>query len=346
MASPGPRNALTDIDGLLVGNAQDADVRSGVTVVLAEKPLIASVDVRGGAPGTRDTDLLDPCRISAGVDAIVLAGGSEFGLEAASGVCAELSVRGRGVDAGPVPIPIVPAAILFDIAYGGDKNWGAMPPYRALGVTALNAAAADFALGNVGAGLGAKAGRLKSGLGTASVVDPVSGVTIAALIAANPLGSPVVPGSDSLWAWSLERNGELGCQPVPTGPIAANADAEFDNPLASVGANTVIGVVATDADLSKPEAHRLAVMAQDGFARAIRPSHTPFDGDVLFAIATGRRGLAEGDRPRSIARLGTFGADVVARAIARGVYEAESLGRFPSYRSRHGHALTGGGGAE
>lgn len=346
MASPGPRNALTDVGGLLVGNAQDIAVRTGVTVVLADRPVIASVDVRGGAPGTRDTDLLHPSRVSAGVDAIVLAGGSEFGLEAASGVCAELSVRGRGVDAGPVPIPIVPAAILFDLAYGGDKSWGATPPYRDLGVSALNAAAADFTLGNAGAGLGAKAGRLKSGLGTASIVDPTSGVTIAALIAANPLGSPVVPGCDSLWAWGLERNGELGGQPVPNGPIGADADAEFDNPLANIGANTVIGVVATDADLSKPEAHRLAVMAQDGFARAIRPSHTPFDGDALFAIAIGRRLLPEGDRPRSIARLGTFGADVVARAIARGVYAAESLGRFPSYRSRHGHALKAGGGAE
>ena len=343
MASPGPRNALTDIAGLLVGNADDPIVRTGVTVVLAQRPVIASVDVRGGAPGTRDTDLLDPSRSSAGVDAIVLSGGSEFGLEAASGVCAVLSTRGRGVDAGPVPIPIVPAAILFDLAHGGDKGWGTTPPYRDLGIAALNAAGTDIALGNSGAGFGAKAGSLKSGLGTASIVDPVSGATVAALIAANPLGSAVIEASDSLWAWPLEQDGELGGQPVPRGPIPADADAVFDSPLAKLGANTIIGVVATDADLTRPEAHRLAVMAQDGFARAVRPSHTPFDGDVLFALATGDRMLGTEERPRLLARLGSFGADVVARSIARAVYAAESLGQFPSYRSRHGGALRHGG---
>lgn len=326
---------MTDIAGLTVGNADDPTVRTGVTVVLADRPLVASVDVRGGAPGTRDTDLLDPSRISAGIDAIVLSGGSEFGLEAASGVCAVLSTQGRGVEAGPVPIPIVPAAILFDLAYGGDKHWGETPPYRDLGIRALNTAGNDFALGNNGAGFGAKAGTLKSGLGTASIVDPLTGATVAALIAANPLGSAVIPGSDSLWAWAFEQDDELGGQHPPPGPVPADADAVFDNPLAKVGTNTVIGVVATDADLNKAEAHRLAVMAQDGFARAVRPSHTPFDGDVLFALAAGDVPLGTVDRPRQLARLGTLAADVVARSIARGVYEADSLGQFPSYRSRH-----------
>jgi L-aminopeptidase/D-esterase-like protein len=284
---------------------------------------------------------LDPSRVSAGVDAIVLSGGSEFGLEAASGVCAVLSTRGRGVDVGPVPIPIVPAAILFDLPHGGDKEWGDAPPYRDLGIQALNNADRDFDLGNIGAGFGATAGELKSGLGTASIVDSVTGGTVAALIATNALGSAVIPGSDTLWAWMFEQQGELGGQRPPKGPIPADADALYTHhPLAKVGANTVIGVVATDVDLNKAEAHRLAVMAQDGFARAVRPSHTPFDGDVLFALATGDHPLGSADRPKLLARLATLAADVVARATARGVYEADSLGQFPSYRSRHGGAET------
>ncbi|MEM7443654.1 MAG: P1 family peptidase [Pseudomonadota bacterium] len=342
MASPGLRNALTDVEGLTVGNAEDQAVRTGVTVVLADRPMVASVDVRGAAPGTRDTDLLCPSRVSAGVDALVFSGGSEFGLEAASGVCAVLSTHGRGVEAGPVPIPIVPSAILFDLAFGGDKAWGTTPPYRDLGIRALEAAGPDFALGNSGAGLGAKAGGLKGGLGTASIVDPITGATVAALTAANPHGSAVIPGSDTLWAWTLEQNGELGGQSAPAGPISPDADAGFQSPLAKIGANTILGVVATDADLSKAEAHRLAVMAHDGFARAVRPSHSPFDGDALFALATGSLPIGGDDRPRKLGRLGTFGADVVARSIARAVYEAESLGQFRSYRSVHGAGLRAG----
>jgi len=329
---PGARNLITDVDGLRVGNAEDRQAWTGVTVVLPETPAAGAVDVRGGAPGTRETDLLDPsCRVDE-VHAVVLSGGSAFGLEAASGVTNALAMRGIGLAIREARVPIVPAAILFDLLNGGAKDWGETPPYAALGRRALDAAAADFALGNAGAGYGAKAGRLKGGLGSASAVLE-DGTQLGALVAANPRGSVVMPGGDCFWAWALEQAGELGRQTPPRGPVAADADLDLLLlPQSLPAANTTIGVVATDATLSKEELKRLAIMAQDGYARAIRPVHTPFDGDIVFALSTRRRALPE-PRAYGIARLGSIAADCVARAVARGVYEAETLGAWPSYRS-------------
>ena len=342
MIGPGPRNLITDVTGILVGNAEDSGVRTGVTVVLPDARTTAAVDVRGGAPGTCETDALSPSGLVDAIDAVVLSGGSVFGLEAAPPVVAWLAARGRGYRyrAGRMPAPIVPAAVLFDLLNGGDKDWGTASPYRRLADAACAAASADFRLGNSGAGFGAKAGDLKGGLGSASAVDRETGATVGAVVAVNALGTPVMPGQPTLWAWMLEQDDELGGQPppvarVPLDPGLAVVDGA-DRP--APGGNTTIGVVALDAAVDKGEAQRLATMAQDGLARAVRPSHTPFDGDTLFVLSTGAVGLAE-PRQAALARLGAVAADVVARALARGVFAAEPLGALPSYRALHGAAL-------
>ncbi len=330
MIRPGPRNLITDVSGIRVGNAEDPAAHTGSTVLLPDERAVAAVDVRGGAPGTRETELLRADNKVDRVDAIVLSGGSVFGLAAGDGVVSWLAERKRGFAVGAWRMPIVPGAILFDMASGGDKNWGADPPYRELGRRAADNAATDFALGNVGAGLGARAGNLKGGLGSASAIDD-DGLAVGALIAANPTGSVVMPGCDAFWAWPLEQNGEFGGRRPPAG----YGPAELEMPSeARLQAHTTIGAVAVNAELSKAEAKRVAVMAHDGLARAIRPVHTPFDGDCLFVVATGARpprAAAEGE----IARIGMIAADCVARAVARAVYAAEDLGEIPSYRTVH-----------
>ncbi len=337
MTRPGPRNLISDVDGIAVGNAEDPGLRSGVTVVLPDDRVVASADVRGGGSGTREIHALDQTGSVDRIDAICLSGGSAFGLDAASGVVGWLREKGRGFAVGPYRVPIVPAAILFDLANGGDKDWGRHPPYRDLGYRAAAAAGAGFGLGNAGAGYGAMAGRIKGGLGSASLVSG-DGLQVGAVVAANPVGSVTMPESATMWAWNLERDGELGGQPAP-GPLA---DMDFDLPLESrLGGNTTLAVVATNLDLSRAEAGRLAIMAQDGFARAIRPVHTPFDGDTVFVLATGRMGLGS-NSALTVARAGTMAADCVARAVARAVYEADSLGDAPGYRSLHAAALGGG----
>ncbi len=335
---PGPRNAITDVDGIAVGSADDSGLRSGVTVVLPAEPAVAAVDTRGGAPGTHETDLLNPANLVDRVDAVALSGGSAFGLEAAAGVMGWLAARGRGFAVGSARVPIVPAAIIFDLLNGGQKDWGAMPPYRDLARRACDAAGMEIALGNVGAGFGAKAGKLKGGLGTASFVTD-DGIQVGAVLVANPFGAVTIPGTGTLWGWELERDGEFGGQPAPRGPIAPG-DLDYAVP-APVGGQTTIGVVATNVALTKAQATRIAIMAQDGLARAIRPVHTPLDGDTIFVLSTGRRPLAE-PVPLMLARIGMLAADCAARAIGRAVFHAESLGEFPSYRSIHGAALRQG----
>ena len=331
---PGPRNLITDVDGLLVGNAQDDRLRSGVTVLLGERPFVASVDVRGGAPGTRETDLLDPsCQVDQ-VDAICLSGGSAFGLGACDGAMRWLRERGRGVPAGGAIVPIVPGAILFDLTNGGDKGWD-WPPYRDLGYQATGLAALDFALGNAGAGTGARAGDLKGGLGSASAVDPASGLQVGALVAVNARGYTTMGGMPQFWAWALEQDGEFGGLPPPRRGLAlpvshGRADADRSDPRV----NTTIAVVATNARLDKADAERVAIMAQDGLARSIRPVHTPQDGDTVFAVATGRRDL--GDHPLALGELGTLAADCLARAVARGIYHAATLGDARGWRDVFG----------
>lgn len=341
MLRHGPRNLITDVDGILVGNAADERLRSGVSVVLCEQPAVASVDVRGGAPGTRETDLLDPsCRVDR-VDAICLSGGSAFGLSSADGVMRWLRDRGRGVAIADIVVPIVPAAILFDLLNGGDKQWD-WPPYRELGFAAADQAARDFGLGNEGAGLGAKAGNLKGGLGSASAVDPVTGLQVGALVAVNARGYTTMGDMPQFWAWALEQGREFGGLPPPARGLGLaiphdRADLTHD-PADAVRsdprANTTIAVVATNARLDKASAKRLAVMAQDGLVRAIRPVHTPQDGDTVFAIATGHHDL--GDDALALAELGTLAADCLARAVARGVYHAKTLGAASSWRDRFG----------
>ncbi len=335
MARPGTRNSITDVDGILVGNAEDAHARTGVTVILPDQPVVAAVDVRGGGPGTRETDALDPSCLVERIHAICLSGGSVFGLEAPSGVVSWMSSKGRGLAFGPLALPVVPAAILFDLMNGGDKGWGEIPPYRSLGWQACEAAAPEFALGNAGAGLGATAGDLKGGLGSASAITD-DGIQVGALAAANPMGSVVVPGSSAFWAWPFEQGDEFGGQ-TPPGPAGTNQ--ELDLPGGGFpGGNTTLVVVATNLAVDRAGARRIATMAHDGIARAVRPVHTPFDGDTVFTLSTGTKQIPGGVEalPAALSRVGSLAADCAARAIARGVFEAETLGDFPSYQSRFG----------
>lgn len=336
MAEPGPRNLITDVPGLLVGQAEDAACITGTTVVFAEQPAAAAVDVRGGAPGTRETELLDPAALVPRIDAIVLSGGSAFGLEAAGGVMEGLAARGRGFAVRDVRVPIVPAAILFDLAFPGRRPWSGEPPYRRLGREALARAGRDFALGNAGAGLGAKAGRLKGGIGSASLrLGPgaMGGAMVGALVAVNSWGSVVRPDCGRLWAAEQALAGEIPRQPAaPDRPIDPEDFSACAAPAA--GANTTLAVVATDAPLDKAACRRLAIMAQDGLAQAIRPAHTPFDGDIVFALATGEGG-GEVD-PARLARLGNAAAGCLARAVMRALVAAEPLGGFRSWREMWG----------
>jgi len=293
--------------------------------------MAAVVDVRGGAPGTRDTEALDPINLAGAADAIVLSGGSVFGLDAPAGVTSWLRAQGRGFEIRPgAPrVPIVPGAILFDLMNGGDKTWGEETPYRVLGAKAVTDASLDFALGNAGAGYGATAGICKGGLGSASAVTE-DGFTVGAIVAVNSVGSPLIPGSDVFWAFPFEQNKEFGGRRLKT-DIALDLDLPPDMKGAAPRENTTIAIVAIDADLTRVELARLAVMAADGFARALRPVRTPFDGDIVFAVSTAKQKLSE-PRAREVMRLGSIASDTLTRAIARGVYEATTLGTTKSYR--------------
>lgn len=339
---PGPRNLITDVEGIRVGNAEDHDVRSGVTLVLPDHRTVAGCDVRGGAPCTRETDALDPTCIADAVDAVVLSGGSTYGLDAASSVVAWLGAHGRGFSLGASAkvSPVVPAAAIFDLANGGNKEWSESPPYRGLGRLACLGATADFALGNAGAGLGAQAGDLKGGLGSASAMTD-QGLAIGALVVVNAFGSAVIPGTDRFWAAPFELDREFGGRGLPPRAGAVAALDPFAATRAQVsktasGGHTTIGVVAVNADLTPAEARRVAIMAHDGFARALRPIHSPVDGDTVIVLATGRHALDPAQRAIGVLQLGAIAADCAARAIARGVYAAESLGQAESYRARYG----------
>jgi L-aminopeptidase/D-esterase-like protein len=324
---PGPRNALTDIVGLKVGHAVDINAKTGVTVITTPYAFTASVDVRGGGPGIRESETLAPENLVGKANAIVFSGGSVFGLGAADGVAAYLSSIEQGLRLKPSSpaIPIVPAAVLHDLGNDGDKNWGLVPPYRRLGIEAARAASLDFTLGSVGAGLGAKAGVRKGGVGTASF-DLGDGLMVAALVVVNAVGAVHMPDSEVFWAWPFEINNEFGgLRPAPDQALAHDPMPELSrlSDRMQAGANTTLALVATNADLTGGEAKRFAIMAQDGLSRAIRPAHMPFDGDVVFSMATADADLGEGPlRPLKLAKLGSAAADCLARAIARGVYEA------------------------
>ena len=321
------RNLITDVPGIRVGNAQDRNVRTGVTVVLPEGGATCAVDVRGGAPGTRETDLLDPSCLSDRSDGIALAGGSLFGLDAASGLMHWLRAKGMGGKFLDATIPSVPAAIVFDLHNEGDKSWQDERLYFDLAKDAADSASEDFALGTAGAGTGTTAGQIKGGLGSASHrLD--NGATVGALVVVNSFGQVLVPGSKRFWAADFERDSEFGgcTDALPAAPVPTELP-EFAEP----GLNTTLAVIATDLALSKAQAKRVAMVAQDGLARAIHPVHTPFDGDVVFCISTGQRKMRSSEVDVTV--LGMHAVECLARAVARGVYEATELGPFPCYRS-------------
>lgn len=327
------RNLITDVPGLKVGNAHDAKAASGTTAIVFDEPAVASVDVRGGAPGSRETELLRPEQTVERVDAIVLSGGSAYGLDAPGGVMSWMRENGRGFAIGPVVVPIVPGAILFDLLNGGDKNWGRHAPYRDLGYAAAAARSEEFSLGNAGAGYGATTVNLKGGLGSASAKTSF-GATVGAIVAVNAVGSTNIGGGPHFWAAPFERNNEFGGRgwPSPMPPDALSFRFKGGH-----GENTTVALVATDATLTKQQANRLATVAHDGFARAIYPVHTPLDGDTIFAASTCKRPL--GDPIYGFAELGALAANVLARAIARGVYEAKALpfaGALPDWKAKFG----------
>ena len=332
-------NLLTDIAGVSVGHADDAALASGVTAILFDKPAVASIDVRGGGPGTREDALLDPVSTVDAIDAITLAGGSAFGLEAGGGVQAFLAERGRGFRIRDAVIPIVTGAICFDLINGGNKSWGRFSPYRDLGYAAAAAAGGSFALGSVGAGLGATTANFKGGLGSASAATR-DGVKVAAIAVVNAVGSVTVGDGPWFWAAPYEVDGEYGGRGMPGTftpdmlrmRIKGGADA-------TAAESTTLVLVVTDAVLTKAQAKRLAIIAQTGMARAIYPVHAPLDGDVVFAAATGSRPI---DPLFGLTELGMVAANVVARAIARGVYTATALpflGALPAWGDRFGSRL-------
>ncbi|HEX2631399.1 MAG TPA: P1 family peptidase [Bradyrhizobium sp.] len=330
------KNLLTDVAGVRVGHADDRALGSGVTAVLFDKPAVAAIDVRGGGPGIRDGALLDPVNVVEKVDGIALSGGSAFGLEAGDGVQAWLAEQGRGFRIREAVVPIVPGAICFDLLNGGNKQWGRFAPYRDLGYAAAAAASTSFALGSVGAGLGATVANLKGGLGSASAKTE-DGVCVGAIAVVNAVGTTTIGDGPWFWAAPFEIGAEFGGRGMPAsftpdmlkmrlkGGAAANASE-----------NTTLAVVVTDAALTKPQAQRLAMIAQTGFARAIYPVHAPLDGDVVFAAATGERPI---DPLIGVTELGMVAANVVARAIARGVFAATALpfpGALPAWTDRFG----------
>jgi L-aminopeptidase/D-esterase-like protein len=325
-------NLITDVGGLKVGNAHDAKLASGVTVVIFEAPAIASIAVHGGAPGLRDAALLEPGMTVERVDALVLSGGSVYGLDSMGGVLALLRECGRGFPVGSIKVPIAPGAILFDLLNGGDKDFGAEPIYWRLGYQAAKTAALEFALGTAGAGFGATTVNLKGGLGSASEVTS-AGFRVGALVAVNAVGATTIGDGPHFWAAPYEREGEFGGRGWP-----ASFPARSDFRVKSVEPqNTTIAIVATDAALTKTEAKRVAVMAHDGMGRALRPTHAAMDGDTIFAAAAG----VSGKQPTlsDKAEIGACAADCLARAIARAIFEAEALpfpGALPSWRAKFG----------
>ncbi len=320
----GPRNSITDVQGIKIGNHSDMDILTGVTVVVPDERCTAGVDVRGGAPGTRETDLLDPVNLVERVDAVVLSGGSAFGLSTADGVMRFLDEQGRGYPAkNGVHVPIVPAAIIYDLNRG--KKQGRIN--ADMGYTACENLSYECHNGNVGAGVGAVAGGIKGGLGTASEVLH-NGVCVGAVVAVNSAGYVADPLSGGLYARYLELDKEYGDAPV------LSIHGDMHTPLSvRLGENTVIAVVATDAALTKTECSKVAQMAHDGIARAVRPSHTLFDGDTVFALSTMKHVMKNG-RGSIVSLIGSTAADVLSRAIIHGVINAETVNGIPCYRDR------------
>lgn len=331
MYKPGPQNLITDVEGIKVGHAVNEGVRTGTTVLLCDQSVTGGVDIRGGGPGIRDAEVLSPENSIGRADAIVLSGGSVFGLAAGDGVAKALSAENVGLKftENMPAVPIVVGAILFDLINGGNKDWGMSPPYHDLGIAALKdakeRAGAPFPLGNHGAGLGARAGNKEGGVGSASL-DMGDGLMVGALVAVNSVGSVYMPDGKTFWAQPFAIGDELGGQSAnpdqetAVQPIPDDAKGGGSRP----GTNTTIGIVATSAKLTPAECKRVAMMAHDGFARAIRPVHTLSDGDAIFCVSGGTVEIADNQRrSRKISEIGAAAADTMARSIARGVYNAQ-----------------------
>lgn len=341
----GPLNLITDVPGLRVGNSQDDHIKTGVTVLTAAEPFSVGVNIMGGSPGTRETDLLAPDKVVADIDALVLSGGSAFGLDAASGVADELVQMGRGLAVGPVRVPIVPAAILFDLLNGGDKNWSENP-YKPLGKAALCNAAERFDLGSIGAGTGATTAGLKGGLGSASLqLD--DGIVVGALVAANPIGQVVAGQQGQFLAAAVEMDQEFGGEGVFPHGLDLDEMAVLksqmleeiygQSPATQVRSNTTIAIVATNAPLDSGQLTRVATAAQDGMARAIMPSHTAGDGDLIFAVSTGKRSISSSFSTAS--EIGHASSLCLSRAIARAIYSASKAPNdvFPTWAEKFGN---------
>jgi L-aminopeptidase/D-esterase-like protein len=326
-------NLITDVPGLRVGHAQDERIATGVTVIRIDRDNVASGVTRGGAPGSRDTALLEPEMRQQAIDAVVLSGGSLFGLDAAGGVVNRLRGEGVGFKLGGMNIPIAVQAITFDLLNGGDKAWGRKPPYWELGWQACEAASAgSFALGSVGGGYGVTTATLKGGVGSASVVTP-SGYTVGAIVLVNAVGSATIGDGPHFWAAPYEIGAEFGGRGLPACITPEDLRLRMKG---GAPPSTTIALVACDAIMTKAEAKRLAHMADDGLARAVRPAHAPMDGDTVIAVATLARPMTH---PAHLTEVGMAAGDVLARAIARGVYEATALpfeGALPAWRDRFG----------
>ncbi|MBV9076951.1 MAG: P1 family peptidase [Methylobacteriaceae bacterium] len=326
-------NLITDVGGLRIGHAENVRLASGVTVALFDEPAVAAVHAPGGGVALRDADALEPDRTVERIEAIVLSGGSGFGLDAGSGAQAWLRERGRGLVVGATRIPIVPTAILFDLLNGGDKRWGRYPPYRELAYAACEAAerqSGPFGLGSTGAGFGATTVDLKGGIGSSSIVA-TTGSTVGAIVAVNAIGSAIVGHGPHFWAAPFEIDGEFGgLGPAPA--VAADVGSIVWKGGPSPG--TTLAIVTTNVALTKAQAKRLAIVAAGGLPRALRLAAAPMDGDVVFAVSTGRRPLGGIDE---LTEIGARAADCLARAVARGVYEATALtvpGALPAWQDR------------
>jgi L-aminopeptidase/D-esterase-like protein len=329
------KNLITDVPGVRVGNAHDEALASGVTAIMFDEPAVAAIDVRGGGPGTRESALLDLANTVERIDALTLSGGSAFGVESGSGIQAWLAERGRGFVIREAVVPIVPGAVVFDLLNGGNKKWGRFAPYRDLGYDAANIAGDTFALGTAGGGYGATTATFKGGLGSASARTK-DGITVGAIVIVNAIGTATVGDGPWFWAAPFEQNNEYGGRGLPGTFTPDMLAPRLKGGPAAGMENTTIAVLATDAALTKTQARRLAIIAHTGFARAIYPVHAPLDGDAVFAASTGQKQI---DPLYGLTELGLLASNVMARAIARGVYEATALpfaNALPSWKSRFG----------
>ena len=307
--------------GVSVGHATDLALGSGVTAIIFDEPAVASVSVLGGAPGSRDTTMLEPEMSVERIDAITLSGGSVYGLDAAGGVLAWLRERGRGELFGTL-VPVVPAAVVFDMRNGGDKNWGRFSPYREMGYAAAEAAGrGPIALGTIGAGTGATTPLVKGGFGTASGLAG-NGYRVTALTVTNAVGNPLIGTGPHFWSAPFEQDGEFGGLGWPPAPLPPGALLPRLKGQPAPEGGTTIGLVVTDAPLTKAQAKRLAIAAQDGVARAVLSAHLPYDGDTMFAASTGDGPAIDVQGLTLLCHTATM---VTARAVARGVFEATAL---------------------